>query len=180
MKQITITFSGGISLAGINDNNERISPPVSDYMDLIEPLADRMEKHKTEEQIAQDVAIDHLKQTGSDEQLIKSRLLFPEWSSLIGIFVATGEVLRHGDKVIKVTKGLDVYEHQPPELLPAHYSIINPPDEPNTPIEWTPGTYAKGVIVTHNGKTWESGVDFNHWEPGATGVYESIWKDITD
>lgn len=179
MKQITITFSGGINLSGINDKDEIISPPIEDYKALIEQLSSKMDSHKTDEQIAQDIAVDHLKRTGSDEQLIKGRLLFPEWSSLIGIFVDTGEVIRYGDKVIRVTQGLDIYEHQPPELLPAHYNIINAPENP-VPIEWTPGTYAKGTIVTHNGKTWESGVDNNVWEPGSAGVHEQIWKDITE
>ena len=29
----------------------------------------------------------------------------------------------------------------------------------------------------HNGKTWESLVDNNVWEPGAVGT-ESLWKEI--
>lgn len=39
-------------------------------------------------------------------------------------------------------------------------------------------TYSKGDRVTHNGKTWESMVDKNGWEPGGAGVYETIWKEI--
>ena len=37
--------------------------------------------------------------------------------------------------------------------------------------------YAKGDKVTHNGKTWESLVDNNVWEPGAVGT-ESLWKEV--
>jgi hypothetical protein len=40
-------------------------------------------------------------------------------------------------------------------------------------IKWQNGTKC-----THNGKTWESQVDNNIWEPGAPGVYENIWKEI--
>lgn len=47
--------------------------------------------------------------------------------------------------------------------------------------EWEqPGStngYAKGDKVTHNGKTWESLVDNNVWEPGVVGT-ESVWKEV--
>ena len=37
--------------------------------------------------------------------------------------------------------------------------------------------YAKGDKVTHNGKTWESLVDNNVWEPGTVGT-ENLWKEV--
>lgn len=37
--------------------------------------------------------------------------------------------------------------------------------------------YMKGDKVTHNGKTYESLVDNNVWEPGATGT-ESLWSEV--
>lgn len=47
--------------------------------------------------------------------------------------------------------------------------------------EWEqPGStngYAKGDKVTHNGKTWESLVNNNVWEPGVIGT-ESVWKEV--
>ena len=48
-----------------------------------------------------------------------------------------------------------------------------------------PGTnhakmYRKGAIVRWNGKVWQSMTDqLNSWEPGAAGVYDFIWTDIT-
>ena len=48
-----------------------------------------------------------------------------------------------------------------------------------------PGTahakmYRKGAIVRCAGKVWISEVDgLNSWEPGATGVYSNVWRDIT-
>lgn len=49
--------------------------------------------------------------------------------------------------------------------------------------EWEqPGAdngYKKGDKVTHNGKTWESLVDNNVWEPGVVGT-ESLWKEVTE
>lgn len=38
--------------------------------------------------------------------------------------------------------------------------------------------YRLGDKVTHKGKTWESMVDVNTWEPGAPGVDERIWKEV--
>lgn len=37
-----------------------------------------------------------------------------------------------------------------------------------------------GSTCTHNERYWLSHVDDNVWEPGALGVYENIWEDITD
>ena len=37
--------------------------------------------------------------------------------------------------------------------------------------------YSKGDKVTHNGKTWESLIDNNVWEPGVVGT-ESLWKEV--
>lgn len=40
--------------------------------------------------------------------------------------------------------------------------------------------YLQGAVVTHNGRIWQSThPGLNHWEPGATGVDERIWLDIT-
>lgn len=38
--------------------------------------------------------------------------------------------------------------------------------------------YSKGDKVTHNGKTWESLIDNNVWEPGATGT-EALWSEVS-
>ena len=35
-------------------------------------------------------------------------------------------------------------------------------------------------ICIHNDRYWLSHVNDNVWEPGALGVYENIWEDITD
>lgn len=38
----------------------------------------------------------------------------------------------------------------------------------------------KLVEVIHNGGVWLSGVDNNVWEPGAPGVYDNVWKRVSD
>lgn len=51
--------------------------------------------------------------------------------------------------------------------------------------DWvSPGTnhalmYPRGAVVKNNDRVWESQLDMNHWEPGAFGVDERIWLDIT-
>lgn len=51
--------------------------------------------------------------------------------------------------------------------------------DPDVIPEWeqpdSTNTYAKGAKVTHNGKTWESDVDNNSWEPGVYG-----WTEVTE
>ncbi|OUN15093.1 hypothetical protein [Pseudoflavonifractor sp. An85] len=37
--------------------------------------------------------------------------------------------------------------------------------------------WQKGSQCTHKEKKWVSQVDDNIWEPGAVGVYETIWKE---
>lgn len=41
--------------------------------------------------------------------------------------------------------------------------------------------YAKTNVITHNGRFWESThAGLNSWEPGAQGVDEYIWRDVTE
>lgn len=45
---------------------------------------------------------------------------------------------------------------------------------------WTKdGTIATVKYVPEHGKTWESLVDGNVWEPGAQGS-ESLWKEVIE
>lgn len=39
--------------------------------------------------------------------------------------------------------------------------------------------YPAGVYVTNGGRTYLSKVRLNHWEPGAPGVYQDVWEDVT-
>lgn len=38
--------------------------------------------------------------------------------------------------------------------------------------------YQTGSKCSHNGKNYVSQVNNNIWEPGALGVYETIWKEV--
>lgn len=70
---------------------------------------------------------------------------------------------------------------------PATATVEEATSNPDTVPAWeNPLTdharmYLQGAVVTHNGRIWQSThPGLNHWEPGATGVDERIWADITD
>ena len=60
-----------------------------------------------------------------------------------------------------------------PPVVPALWQIYvaTPPVS-----EWTPGTYAIDVFVTHNSRTWKSLMNGNAYEPGVVGT----WRDQSD
>ena len=62
-----------------------------------------------------------------------------------------------------------------PENTPSLYARVLIPD-PTVIPEWeqpdSTNPYMKGDKVTHNGKTWESMIDNNVWEPGIYGWIE--------
>ena len=61
-------------------------------------------------------------------------------------------------------------------------------EDPERIVKWVdPGTdhakmYRPGAVVAHNDRVWLNEVQdrLNSWEPGAPGVYDFIWRDITD
>ncbi|MDO4474828.1 MAG: hypothetical protein Q4B75_09290 [Eubacteriales bacterium] len=67
-----------------------------------------------------------------------------------------------------------------PAVSPSLFAKVLIPDA-NVIPEWeqpeSTNPYMAGDKVTHNGKTWESLVDNNVWEPGATGT-EGLWKEV--
>ena len=96
-----------------------------------------------------------------DEQAAQVPAVFPAWDAA-GAYEA-------GDR-----------ESWAPDVSPSLWAKVLIP-EPSVIPEWEqPGStngYSKGDKVTHNGKTWESLVDNNVWEPGAAGT-ESLWKEV--
>lgn len=59
------------------------------------------------------------------------------------------------------------------EILPGQDGEIGEWKQPDST-----NTYMKGQKVTHNGKIWESNIDYNSYEPGAVGVY--TWDEVTE
>ena len=75
---------------------------------------------------------------------------------------------------------LQAHDSQPtwkPADAPSLFAVVLIPD-PEVIPEWvqpdSTNPYHKGDKVKHNGKTWESAIDGNVWEPGVYG-----WNEIT-
>lgn len=119
----------------------------------------------------------------TDEQALEVAALYPDWED-----VAEGDALTAGErynyqgvlyKVLQEHKKQDAWN---PVDAPSLFAKVLIPD-PGIIPEWEqPGPengYSKGNRVTHNGKTWESLVDNNVWEPGVVGT-EAQWKEVTE
>ena len=113
-----------------------------------------------------------------DEQAILIPSVFPTWDSTATY--QTGDRVRYADVLYKCLTGHTAQESWAPDVSPSLWAKVLIPD-PSVIPEWeqpsSTNPYAKGDRVTHNGKTWESLVDNNVWEPGAIGT-ESLWKEV--
>lgn len=113
-----------------------------------------------------------------DEQAALVPTVFPLWDA--GASYQEGDRVRYADLLYKCLTGHPAQESWTPDVSPSLWAKVLIPD-PSVIPEWEqPGStngYSKGDKVTHNGKTWESLVDNNVWEPGAAGT-ESLWKEV--
>lgn len=101
----------------------------------------------------------------TDEQALKVPTLYPDWAALY-----------------KVLQAHQVQASWTPADAHSLFAKVLIPD-PDVIPEWeqpeSTNPYSKGDRVTHNGKTWESDVDNNVWEPGAVGT-EALWHEISE
>ena len=127
-----------------------------------------------------------------DDAAYGLRALAPEWingESYTGPDDPGGLVqsrVRYRGRLYKCLQSHVAQEDWTPDAAPSLWAEILPGQAGNTPgdgtiPEWErPGStngYATGDRVTHNGVVWESTIDNNVWEPGATGT-ENLWKQI--
>ena len=113
-----------------------------------------------------------------DEDALEAAELFPRWS-FEGVSYVAGDRRRYGDTLYKC---LQDHVSQPgwaPGEAPSLWAEILPGQDGQSIGEWeqpdSTNPYMKGDRVTHNGKTWESDVDNNVWEPGVYG-----WSEVTE
>lgn len=101
--------------------------------------------------------------------------LFPGWKE--GKEMNAGERVQYGDVLYRVLITHTAQADWTPPDAPSLFAVVLIPD-PSVIPEWvqpdSTNPYMKGDKVTHNGKTWESAIDNNVWEPG-TG---SLWIEI--
>ena len=117
-----------------------------------------------------------LRNSATDEQALKASALYPKWK--VGIAYQKDERVLYNDILYKVLTGHTSQADWTPDAAPSLFAKILIPDK-NVIPEWeqpeSTNPYSKGDKVTHNGKTWQSTIDSNVWEPGVYG-----WEEITE
>ena len=108
----------------------------------------------------------------TDEQAETMPQLYPEWKTDTDYDV--GKRVRYQDKLYRCVQAHTSQEGWEPSVTPALWTRTAAEGE--IP-EWVQPTgaqdaYNKGDKVKHNGKTWESDVDANVWEPSVYGWSE--------
>lgn len=114
----------------------------------------------------------------TDEQAVKVVALFPLWDPRATY--AVGDRVRYAGNLYRCLQPHTAQETWNPVDTPSLWAkVLTDPSGAILPWEQPDSTnpYMKGDKVTHNGKTWESLVDNNVWEPGVTGT-ENLWKEV--
>lgn len=112
--------------------------------------------------------------TMTDEQILNYPDFIEKWRS--GQKYEVGKRLEYNGTIYKVLTEHTSQADWTPDAAPSLFAKVLIPDS-NVIPEWeqpeSTNPYSKGDKVTHNGKTWESTVDNNVWEPGVYG-----WKEV--
>lgn len=92
---------------------------------------------------------------------------------------SVGDRRQYGGKLYKCLQPHTSQDNWNPADAPSLWAEVLPGQDGTEIGEWvqpdSTNPYSKGDRVTHNGKTWESYVDGNVWEPGVYG-----WTEITE
>lgn len=111
----------------------------------------------------------------TDEQILKFPDFVEKWKS--GQKYEADKRLEYNGTIYKVLTEHTSQADWTPDTTPSLFAKVLIPDSNVTP-EWeqpeSTNPYSKGDKVTHNGKTWESAVDNNVWEPGVYGWNEVV------
>ena len=115
----------------------------------------------------------------TDEQALQVTTLYPLWDATKTY--AVGDRVRYAGNLYRCLQPHTAQETWNPADAPSLWAKVLT-SETGEILPWvqpdSTNPYAKGDKVTHNGKTWESLVDNNVWEPGAVGT-ESLWKEVS-
>lgn len=114
----------------------------------------------------------------SDEKILEVSIFVEHWKA--GTSYLSGKRLNYNGVIYKVLQSHTSQADWTPDVTSSLYARVLIPDESVIP-EWeqpeSTNGYMIGDKVTHDGVTYESLVDNNVWEPGATGT-ENLWKAI--
>lgn len=118
--------------------------------------------------------IEQIAATIPDDNATEYTDLFPKWNG--GTAYTLGERVRFGGALYKCLQSHTSQEVWKPTAAPSLWGKVLAGQDGTSIGEWVQpdGTnpYMKGDKVLHNGKSWESTVDNNVWEPSVYGWIE--------
>lgn len=121
-------------------------------------------------------------QSLTEERAITVKDIYPVWNGN-GVSYQKDYYLTHNGKLYKVLQAHTSQADWAPDAAPSLFAEVLPGQGGTSVGEWvqpdSTNPYMTGDQVTHNGKTWESLVNNNVWEPGAQGS-EVLWQEVTE
>ena len=112
----------------------------------------------------------------SDDIAAENIRMYPEWEADKAYTI--GFKVRHNDKLYKVLQDHTSHEAYQPEATVSLYAEVLAGQEGTDIDEWvqpeSTNPYMMGDRVYHNGKLWESDIDYNIFEPGVAGWHEVV------
>lgn len=162
------------------------------YFDLyLDPRTNRLKRNDPNQKVVDKLAIDINNIDTFQEQLeavtdqlpdseaIKYNLLFEEWNPAEQYEV--GDRIRYNGVLYKCLTAHNAQQDWTPSDAPSLWAQVLIDPTISGPQPWvqpsSTNPYMDGDQVTHNGKTWESQIDNNTWEPGIVGT-ESLWVEV--
>ena len=170
--EVMIIYDNGIYREATPEDMLKFTPtPEEIALENIRPLTAEEVTTLLIEQNINSLAVD-------DNTALRMTEFYPEWSA--GQAYTAGFKVQYGGTLYNCLNAHTSQDDWTPDVSPSLFAKVLIPDENIIP-EWeqpdSTNPYSKGDKVTHNGKTWESLVGNNVWEPGATGT-ESLWKEV--
>lgn len=122
-------------------------------------------------------AIDNAAAVLTDEQAVDCVALYPAWSGE-GVDYTTGTRVQYNGTLYKCLQAHTSQVTWTPTDAPSLWAkvlIVDPDVIPEWEQPDSTNPYGMGDKVTHNGKTWQSDIDGNVWEPGVYG-----WTEVEE
>lgn len=114
-----------------------------------------------------------------DALALEAKAIYPAWDGN-GVKYAKDHKVLYKDVLYKCLTEHTSQADWAPDTAPSLWAKVLIPD-PEVIPDWeqplSTNGYKKGDRVKHKGKTWESLVDNNVWEPGVVGT-EGQWKEV--
>ena len=124
-------------------------------------------------------AIKTLRESATDEQALASQSVYPEWAE--GVDYAVDERVLYDGILYKCLQAhTSQAEWTPADAVSLWARVLIP--DPDVIPEWvqpdSTNPYMKGDKVRHNGKVWESLIDYNVYEPSE--ALPTIWAEVAE